>query len=82
LRKATKLPASRLRVAHGTLARISIKARTGTGTVRLRIPRADLAGMSAGVIEVRAPVSSGGKPVLRSIFIRVTSGTAVTAKRP
>jgi hypothetical protein len=82
VRKATKLPASRLRVARGTLARITIKARTGTGTVRLRIPRADLAGMSAVVIEVRAPVSSGGKPVLRSVFIRVTSGTAVKAKHP
>jgi hypothetical protein len=82
LRKAAKLPASRLRAAHGTLARISIRARTGTGTVRLRIPRADLAGMSAAVIEVRAPVSSGGRSVLRSIVIRVTSGAAVKARHP
>jgi hypothetical protein len=82
LRKAAKLPASRLRAAHGTLARISIRARTGAGTVRLRIPRADLAGMSAAVIEVRAPVSWGGKSVLRSILIRVTSGAAVQARNP
>lgn len=82
LRKAAKLPARRLLAAHGTLARISIKARTGTGAVRLRIPRAGLAGMSALVIEVRAPVSFDGKSVLRSIFVRVTSDAAVKAKNP
>jgi hypothetical protein len=82
LRKAAKLPARRLRAAHRTLARMSVDAPTGTGAVRLRIARADLAGMSAMVIEVRAPVSSGGKAALRSISIRVTSGAAVKAENP
>jgi hypothetical protein len=82
LRKAARLRTSRLRTAHGTLARISIKVRTGTGTVHLRIPRAAMDGMRAMLIEVRAPVSFGGKSVLRSIFVRVTSGAAVKAKNP
>lgn len=82
LRKVARTPMSRLRAAHRKLVHISVKTRTGSGIVRLRIPRAELAGMSAMVIEVRAPMSSGGKSAVRSIQVRVTSGTSTKVGTP
>ena len=53
--------------------RKTFKAHTGSGTVRLRIPRARLAGMRAVVIRVQANVRAGGKSLQRSILVRVSA---------
>jgi glucose/arabinose dehydrogenase len=73
LRQAAPLRATRLRSAHGRLVRKTFKAHTGSGTVRLRIPRARLAGMRAVVVRVQANVRAGGKSVQRSVLVRVSA---------
>ena len=80
LRMAAKLHAARLRAARGVLARKSLNAKAGSGTVRLRIPRARLAGMGTLVIRVRARVSIGGKFVLRSVIVRITANAPEKTK--
>ena len=73
MRRTAKLQATRLRSAHGRLARKTFKAHTGSGTVRLRIPRARLAGMRTVVVRVQANVRAGGKSVQRSLLVRITA---------
>ena len=73
MRRTAKLQATRLRSAHGRLARKTFKAHTGSGTVRLRIPQARLAGMRTVVVRVQANVRAGGKSVQRSLLVRVTA---------
>ena len=48
MRQAAKLQRDPADAAHGRLARKTFKAHTGSGTVRLRIPRARLAGHANG----------------------------------
>jgi glucose/arabinose dehydrogenase len=71
MRKVAKLPSARMRAAHGRLARKTFKARSGSGTLRLRIPPARLEGMRAVVIRVQARVQVNGKAVTRSLLVRV-----------
>jgi glucose/arabinose dehydrogenase len=79
LRRAATLHTTRLQAARGRLAQMRFKSHTGSGTVRLRIPRARLAGMRTLVIRVHALVQAGGKSVQRSLFVRV-SGRRATAR--
>jgi glucose/arabinose dehydrogenase len=72
LRRAAAVQPTRLHDAHGRLVRKTFKAHTGSGTVRLQIPRARLAGMRTLVIRVQATVRAGGKSVQRSVLVRVT----------
>ena len=71
LRKVAKQRAARLQTSHGRLARTTFKARSGSGTLRLRIPAARLKGMRAVVIRVQARVQANGKTVQRSLMVRV-----------
>jgi glucose/arabinose dehydrogenase len=71
LRRVRGAHATRLHGAGGLLARKTFKAHTGTGTVRLAIPRGRLAGMREVVIRVQARVRAGTKSVQRSLTVRV-----------
>jgi Glucose / Sorbosone dehydrogenase/PKD domain len=71
MRRTAKLGTARLRPARGILVRKAFKAHTGSGSLRLRIPRARLAGMRTVVIRVQARVTANGKSVQRSLMVRV-----------
>jgi glucose/arabinose dehydrogenase len=73
LRRAATVRATRLQAARGRLAQKTFKAHTGSGTVRLRIPRARLANMRTVVIRVHARVRAGGQSVQRSLLVRVSA---------
>jgi glucose/arabinose dehydrogenase len=76
LRRAARLRTTRLQAAGGRLAQKTFAAHTGSGALRLPIPRARLAGMRALVIRVHALVQADGKSVQRSLFVRVSAGRA------
>jgi hypothetical protein len=76
LRRAAKLRTSRLQPGRGRLAQKTFVAHTGSGTVRLRIPRARLAGMGTLLIRVVALVGADGKWVQRSLVVRVSARRA------
>jgi hypothetical protein len=71
LRQARGVHATRLRAAHGRIATKTFKAHVGSGTVRLRVPHARMAGMRTLVIRVQARVRAGGKSVQRAVLVRV-----------
>jgi glucose/arabinose dehydrogenase len=71
MRKTAKLRATRLRAAHGRLARTTFKAHTGSGAVRLRIPAGRLEGMRTVIIRVQARIQAGGRSLQRSVSVRV-----------
>jgi PKD domain-containing protein len=71
LRLARGVHATRLHAAHGRLARKTFRAHVGSGTVRLRLPRARLAKMGMLVIRVQARVRAGGITLRRSVLVRV-----------
>ena len=71
LRQARRVHATRLHAAHGRLARKAFKAHVGSGTVRLRVRPARMAGMKVLVVRVQARVRAGGKSVQRAVLVRV-----------
>jgi glucose/arabinose dehydrogenase len=72
LRQSAKVRATRLHTAHGQLARKTFTAHTGSGSVRLRIAGARLAGMRTLIVRVQANVRAGGQSVQRSLLVRIT----------
>ena len=72
LRQASRLGATRLQAAHGRLVRRTFKAHTGSGSLRLHIAGAKLAGMRTLVVRLQAGVRAGGKSVQRSLLVRIT----------
>jgi PKD domain-containing protein len=77
LRRATMVRTTRLQTRRGRLVQKTFKAHTGRGTVRLRIPRARLAGIRTAVIRVHALVRADGKSVQRSLLVRVSARRAI-----
>jgi hypothetical protein len=73
LRRAATVRTARLQAARGRLAQKTFKAHTGSGTLRLRIPRARLAGMRTVVIRVHALVQAGGQSVQCSLLVCVSA---------
>ena len=71
MKRTTKLHAKHFRRASGALAATTFRAHTGTGTLRLKLPRARLADMQAVVIGVRAHVRATGGSIRRSQLVRV-----------
>ena len=71
MQRTTKLHANHSQRASGTLSAKTFRAHTGTGTVRLAIPRSRIAGMQAVVIRVRAYVRAPGGTIRRSLLVRI-----------
>ena len=69
--RTTKVHAKHFRRASGALSARTFRAHTGTGIVRLKIPRAPLAGMQAVVIRVQMHVRAPGGDVRGSLLVRV-----------
>ena len=71
MKRTTKLHAKHFRRASGALAATTFRAHTGTGTLRMKLPRTRLAGVQAVVIRVQAHVRAPGGWIRRSLLVRV-----------
>jgi hypothetical protein len=71
LARTTKLHAKHFRRASGALSSKTFRAHTGTGTLRLKLPRIRLAGMQSVVIRVQMHVRAIGGTIRRSLLVRV-----------
>jgi glucose/arabinose dehydrogenase len=69
--RTRKMHAKIFRRAGGARSAKTFRAQTGTGIVRLKIPRAPLAGMQAVVIRVHMDVRAPGGDVRGSLLVRV-----------
>jgi len=71
MKRTTKLHARHFRRASGALTSTTFRAHTGTGTLRLKLPRARLADLQAVVMRVQAHVRAPGGSIRRSLLARV-----------
>jgi glucose/arabinose dehydrogenase len=69
--KTARAPHGRYRAARGVLARTTVKARSTSGTVRLRLPARRLARMRGVIVRVQAQVQADGRTLRRSLLVRV-----------